>query len=61
MPNACCRPITATGKNATSQEMCLVACDYTAQVQLCNNDNDCQACPQYCVKGICTDLPDGGS
>ena len=38
---------------------CLVACDYTTQQQLCSNDNDCQADPQYCVNGFCAYNPAG--
>jgi lysophospholipase L1-like esterase len=51
MPNACCESMPDAG---TKQgPTCLVGCDYTTQVQLCGNSNDCQAGPQNCVNGIC--------
>jgi hypothetical protein len=60
MPMACCRPIpAAAGKKdaGAGAPTCVVACDYAKQEQLCSNDDDCQAGPQYCVQGICADNP----
>jgi len=48
MPSVCCE--SASGIKTMS---CLVGCDYTTQVQLCGNSNDCQAGPPNCVNGIC--------
>ncbi len=51
MPSACCEPMPDAGGKITPS--CLVGCDYTTQVQLCGNSNDCQAGPPNCVNGIC--------
>jgi hypothetical protein len=74
MPNACCQPLgTGHAANATTLQVCIVACDDATQEQLCANDNDCQASATRttCYTGICTDptmiggdgggMPDTGS
>ncbi len=51
MPSVCCESMPDAGGTKTMS--CLVGCDYTTQVQLCGNSNDCQAGPPNCVNGIC--------
>ncbi len=57
MPSVCCRALSSDSGAALT---CVVACDPATQAQLCANDNDCQAGPQFCVQGICADTPASG-
>ncbi|MGA3121003.1 MAG: GDSL-type esterase/lipase family protein [Polyangiaceae bacterium] len=50
-PSVCCESMPDAG--GTQTPACVVGCDYTTQVQLCGNSNDCQAGPPNCVNGIC--------
>ena len=50
-PSVCCENNPDAGGTITPS--CLVGCDYTTQVQLCGNSNDCQDGPPNCVNGIC--------
>jgi lysophospholipase L1-like esterase len=50
-PSVCCESMPDAG--GTKTMACLVGCDYTTQVQVCGNSNDCQAGPPNCVNGIC--------
>ena len=52
MPMACCEPMLDGGGGGGTKS-CEVGCDYTTEVQLCGNSNDCQAGPPNCVNGIC--------
>jgi hypothetical protein len=52
MPMACCEPMVDGGGGGGTKS-CVVGCNYTTEVQLCGNSNDCQAGPPNCVNGIC--------
>jgi lysophospholipase L1-like esterase len=51
MPSVCCESMPDAGSPQTMS--CVVGCDYTTQLQLCGNSNDCQAGPPNCVNGVC--------